>query len=196
MTKPLIDLPCNSPSPLHVHINRNGFKESLHEVDIAVCDADGSVILGMGDVESVIFPRSAMKPLQSIALIELLKTQEDIPAFSDAEVALICASHNGETLHTDAVQGLLSKFDISIDELICGAHWSMHQETMVSQVRSMDEPHKVHNNCSGKHAGMLILSKLMSGKTFRYTNLTNAAQQQILVLVNHQLLDNPPTLFF
>ncbi|MDA8730629.1 asparaginase, partial [Alphaproteobacteria bacterium] len=92
MTKPLIDLPSNSPSPLHVHINRNGFKESLHEVDVAVCDADGSVILGMGDVESVIFPRSAMKPLQSIALIELLKTLKDIPEFSDAEVALICAS--------------------------------------------------------------------------------------------------------
>ena len=76
-------------------------------VDVAVCDADGSVILGMGDVESVIFPRSAMKPLQSIALIELLRTQQDIPEFTDAEVALICASHNGETLLTDAMQGLL-----------------------------------------------------------------------------------------
>ena len=61
MTKPLIALPSNSPSPLNVHVNRNGFKESLHEIDVAVCDADGSVILGMGDVESVIFPRSAMK---------------------------------------------------------------------------------------------------------------------------------------
>jgi len=180
MTKPLIALPSNSPSPLNVHVNRNGFKESLHEIDVAVCDADGSVILGMGDVESVIFPRSAMKPLQSIALIELLRTLQDIPEFTDAEVALICASHNGETLHTDAVQGLLGKFDISIDDLICGAHWSMHQETMVSQVRTMHEPHKVHNNCSGKHAGMLILSKLMSGKTFGYANLTNKAQQQIL----------------
>ena len=69
MTKPLIDLPSNSLSPLSVHINRNGFKESFHQVDVAVCDADGSVILGMGDLESVIFPRSAMKPLQSIALI-------------------------------------------------------------------------------------------------------------------------------
>ena len=180
MTKPLIDLPRNSQVPLNVHINRNGFKESLHQVDVAVCDADGSVILGMGDVESVIFPRSAMKPLQSIALVELLKTVEDIPEISEAEVALICASHNGETLHTEAVQGLLGKFDISIDELVCGAHWSMHQETMVSQVRSMDEPHNAHNNCSGKHAGMLVLSKLMSGKTFGYANLTNAAQQQIL----------------
>ena len=161
MTKPLIDLPSNSQSPLSVHINRNGFKESLHQVDVAVCDADGSVILGMGDLESVIFPRSAMKPLQSIALIELLKTLEDIPEFSDAEVSLICASHNGELLHTEAVRGLLSKFDISVDELVCGAHWSMHQETMVSQVRSMDKPHQVHNNCSGKHAGMLILSCLL-----------------------------------
>ena len=79
----------------------------------------------MGDLESVIFPRSAMKPLQSIALIELLKTLEDIPEFSDAEVSLICASHNGELLHTEAVRGLLSKFDISVDELVCGAHWSM-----------------------------------------------------------------------
>ena len=141
MTKPLIALPSNTPTPLNVHINRNGFKESSHQVDVAVCDADGSVILGMGDVESVIFPRSAMKPLQSIALIELLKTVEDIPEISEAEVALICASHNGETLHTEAVQGLLGKFNISIDELVCGGHWSMHQETMMSQVRSMDEPH-------------------------------------------------------
>ena len=71
MTKPLIDLPSTSQSPLQVHVNRNGFKESLHEVDIAVCDADGSVILGMGDVESIIFPRSAMKPLQSLSLIHI-----------------------------------------------------------------------------------------------------------------------------
>ena len=180
MTTPLIDLPRNSQHPLTVHINRNGFKESLHEVDLAVCDADGLVIIGMGDVESVIFPRSAMKPLQSIALIELLKTLENVPEFSEDEVALICASHNGETLHTEAVQGLLDKFDISIDELVCGAHWSMHQETMVSQIRSMDEPQKVHNNCSGKHAGMLILSKLMTGRTCDYTNFTNVAQQKIL----------------
>ena len=87
MTKPLIDLPHTTLTPLRVHINRNGFKESLHEVDVALCDAEGSVILGMGDVESVIFPQSAMKPLQSIALIELLKTLPDIPEFSDAEVA-------------------------------------------------------------------------------------------------------------
>ena len=176
----MIDLPRTSQNPLNIHINRNGFKESFHEVDVVVCDSDGSVILGMGAVESVIFPRSAMKPLQSIALIELLNSSSDIPEFSEAEVALICASHNGETLHTEAVIKLLGKFDISIDELTCGAHWSMDQKTMLSQARSMEQPHEVHNNCSGKHAGMLILSKLMNGNTSSYSMLANMAQQQIL----------------
>lgn len=180
MAKPLIDLPVNTQAPLQVHVNRNGSKESMHEIDVAVCDADGKVILGMGDEESVIFPRSAMKPLQAIALVELLNSSAHIPEFSTAEIALICASHNGEILHTEAVTKLLDKFDISIDELICGAHWSTHQETMISQVRRMDEPHKVHNNCSGKHAGMLILSKLMNGKTSGYANLTSMVQQRIL----------------
>ena len=146
---------------------------------MAVCDADGSVILGMGDLESVIFPRSAMKPLQSIALIELLKTLENIPEFSEAEVALICASHNGELLHTEAVRGLLGKFDISVDELVCGAHWSMHQETMVSQVRSMDKPHQVHNNCSGKHAGMLALAKYLDQGFSDYIKMDHPVQKFI-----------------
>ena len=147
---------------------------------MAVCDGEGKVVLGFGDVESIIFPRSAMKPLQAIALVELLSTSDAWPEFSKVEIALICASHNGEILHTEAVTNLLGKYDISIDELVCGAHWSMHQETMVSQVRSMDKPHKVHNNCSGKHAGMLILSKLINNKTSGYAEITNAAQQKIL----------------
>jgi L-asparaginase II len=113
-------------------------------------------------------------------LIEILESLDNVPELSDAEVAIICASHNGELLHTETVTNLLGKFEISTDALICGAHWSMHQETMVSQVRNMCVPQKIHNNCSGKHAGMLILSKLLKGKTFDYASLANTAQQKIL----------------
>jgi len=180
MSKPRIDLPHITDAPLCIHVNRNGFKESLHEVDVAVCDADGTVILGMGDVESVVFPRSAMKPLQAIALVERLGASDNLPEFSPAEIALICASHNGEDLHTSAVTALLGKYDIPIDDLICGAHWSPHEETLIAQVRRMDKPHKIHNNCSGKHAGMLILSKLINGTTSGYAERTNATQQRIL----------------
>ena len=176
----MINLPFISSEPLHVLVNRNGLCESHHQVDVAVCGADGKFVLSIGNVESIIFPRSAMKPLQAIALVELLQSRTGVRQLSDSEVALLCSSHNGERLHVDAVKNLLEKFDVDIGELICGAHWSMHQETMVSQVRSIEAPHQVHNNCSGKHAGMMILSKLLSKKTVGYEKLSCDAQQKIL----------------
>ena len=180
MSKLAINLPFVRSEPLSVLVNRNGFCESSHQIDVAVCGADGEVVLGLGNVERVIFPRSAMKPLQAIALLEVLQRSTGAEQISDSEVALICSSHNGEMLHVNAVRDLLGKFNFDIDELICGAHWSMDEETMVSQVRSLEAPHQVHNNCSGKHAGMMILSKLLSGKTVGYEKLSCDAQQRIL----------------
>ena len=180
MSKPSINLPFVSSEPLCVLVNRNGFCESAHQVDVAICGADGEVVLSLGNIDSVIFPRSAMKPLQAIALVEVLQRSASSKQLSDSEIALICSSHNGEILHVDAVRDLLGKFHIDIDDLICGAHWSMHEETMVSQVRNLEAPHQIHNNCSGKHAGMMILSKLLSSKTVDYEKLCCDAQQRIL----------------
>ena len=98
----------------------------------------------------------------------------------EAEYALFCASHNGEALHSDAVIKVLQKFDISPDELVCGAHWSLDQETLIHQVRHMSAPQKAHNNCGGKHAGMLILAKLLTGSTAGYEASHHACQQKIL----------------
>lgn len=175
-----ISLPFISQSPLRVVVNRNGAAESVHEIDIAVCNAAGDVICGFGEVESEIFPRSAMKPLQAIALLEQLSSSAAWPALSDAEIAILCASHNGEEIHSQAVAILLQKFDIAADELICGAHWSLDQESLIEQVRTLKVPDKTHNNCSGKHAGMLILSKLLTGDTAHYAEINHIAQQHIL----------------
>ena len=194
MNTPLISLPYILDAPLAVSVNRNGVTESIHNVDIAVCDADGQVIFGMGDIEGDIFPRSAMKPLQAIALVEMLSEASEYEALSSAEIALICASHNGEPLHSDAVKSLLGKFDISPDELICGAHWSLEQDSLISQVRSLSQPDKTLNNCSGKHAGMLVLAKLLTGSTQHYADISHAAQQRILgvleVMTGSDLLAN------
>ena len=180
MRKLPINLPFIRAEPLSILVNRNGLCESSHQVDVAVCTAAGKIVLGLGDVEKIIFPRSAMKPLQAIALLEVLQRDKRAGQLSDCEIAVICSSHNGEMLHVDAIRNLLDKFEVDIDELVCGAHWSMHQETMVSQVRNIEVPHQVHNNCSGKHAGMIILSKLLSDKTFGYQKLSGDAQQRIL----------------
>lgn len=178
--RPAIELPFIAEEPLCLSVRRNGFQESIHEIDVVVCDAVGRVVLAMGARESIVFPRSAMKPLQALALVEMLNGAVDVPAITAAEFALICASHNGEQFHADAVSGLLAKFDISPEALTCGAHWSLDQNTMIEQVRRMEHPEKLHNNCSGKHAGMLILAKLLTGSTEGYADFTHAAQQRIL----------------
>ena len=181
LQKPKLTLPFISDDPLRILVNRNQAVESVHEIDIALCDADGQVILGMGAIEKPIFPRSAMKPLQAIALLELLAEKGDgQPVLTMAERALICASHNGEAFHSKAVKTLLAKFNISPDKLICGAHWSLDQQSLIEQVRALDAPDKTHNNCSGKHAGMLILALLLTGSVAGYAEFSHQAQQRIL----------------
>ena len=179
MKAPLITLPHIQEEALRVLVMRADAAESCHEVDIALCDGEGQVILGMGQYESVIYPRSAMKPLQALALLELME-EKGITDIEEPELALFCASHNGEDLHSEAVIKVLGKFDIDPDALICGAHWSLDQETLIHQVRSMSAPQKTHNNCSGKHAGMLILAKLLTGSTAGYEATHHACQQKIL----------------
>ena len=87
--KKMKTLPFISDEPLRVLVNRNGVAESIHEIDIAVCDAYGEVHFGMGSYSRKIFPRSAMKPLQAIALIEMLNQASNFPVITAAEVALI-----------------------------------------------------------------------------------------------------------
>lgn len=179
-THTLADFPLITDEPLRIAVRRNGAMESIHEVDIALCDAQGNLLLGMGNTDGEIFPRSAMKPLQAIALIELLNKTGEQHRISEAETALICASHNGEEFHSSAVRSLLAKFDIEPDALICGAHWSLEQESLIEQVRTFKSPDKTHNNCSGKHAGMLILAKLSGGSIQDYAEIHHQAQQLIL----------------
>ena len=104
-------------------------QSSVHEVDIALCDADGQVIFGMGAI-GALFSHALLKPLQAPTLIRYLNEAADITLLSLAEKALICASHNGETFHSEGVKLLLQKFNISPDALICGAHWSLNSNQL------------------------------------------------------------------
>ena len=79
-----------------------------------------------------------------------------------AEMSLICASHNGQPEHVDAVRRLLDRFELPVELLSCGPQWSGDQPTMIDQTRTIDTPGRIHNNCSGKHAGMLVLSRCLA----------------------------------
>jgi L-asparaginase II len=142
-------------NPVLVEVLRSRLVESRHRGAVAVADADGATVLAMGDVTTPIFPRSAVKALQAVPLIET--GAADAYGFGDEELALACASHSGEAGHVAGVTRMLAKVGLDATALRCGAHWPMAQPALVALARS-GEPTALHNNCSGKHAGFLCVA--------------------------------------
>ncbi|MGH6736127.1 MAG: asparaginase [Methyloceanibacter sp.] len=142
-----------SDNPVLVDVHRGSLIESQHRGAIAVADADGRLVLAFGDVERPIYPRSAVKALQAIPLVE--SGAADAFGLSDAELAVACASHSGDQVHLDAVAGLLAKAGLDESHLACGAHWPVSEAMTRALLRGGKRPGAIHNNCSGKHAGML-----------------------------------------
>jgi L-asparaginase II len=130
-----------------VRVVRSGLVESLHVGHVAVCDAEGRLIASAGDPNRIVFARSCMKPLQ--ASVALRTIEEPMP---DREVAVMCASHNGEPVHVGAVQAVLKRAGLEPDALRNPPGWPLDPEAMASS----HQPHRLLQNCSGKHAGMLL----------------------------------------
>jgi L-asparaginase II len=142
-------------NPILVEVLRGTLVESRHRGAVAVADADGATVLALGDVTTPIFPRSAVKALQALPLVET--GTADAFDFGDEELALACASHSGEAGHVAGVTRMLAKAGLDATALRCGAHWPMAQSAVVALART-DEPSALHNNCSGKHAGFLCVA--------------------------------------
>jgi L-asparaginase II len=143
----------NFANPTLVEIIRGNLVESRHAGAIAVADADGEVLFAVGDVARPVFPRSAVKAMQAIPLVE--SGAAHAFGLGDDELAVACASHSGEAAHTEAVRSLLAKAGLDESYLACGAHFPMSETAARELIRTRRPPQAVHNNCSGKHAGML-----------------------------------------
>jgi L-asparaginase II len=142
-------------NPILVEVLRGRLVESRHRGAVAVADADGGAVLAIGDVTTLIFPRSAVKALQALPLVET--GVADAFSFGDEELALACASHSGEAGHVAGVTRMLAKAGLDAAALRCGVHWPMAQPALIALART-GEPSALHNNCSGKHAGFLCVA--------------------------------------
>ncbi len=140
-------------NPVLVEVLRGGLVESAHRGSVAIYDGDGKRVLEIGDVSKPVFPRSAVKVIQALPLVE--SGAADAYGFGDRELALACASHNGEVTHTELARAMLGKAGLDESALECGAHWPSFQAATVELARSCASPVCFHNNCSGKHAGFL-----------------------------------------
>jgi L-asparaginase II len=142
-----------SANPVLVEVIRGGLVESRHFGAVAVADVDGKLVLALGDVQRPVFPRSSVKAMQAIPLVE--SGAADAFGLGDEELAVACASHSGDQLHIEAVRSLLAKAGLDESQLACGAHWPVSETATRELMRAGRRPQAIHNNCSGKHAGML-----------------------------------------
>ena len=139
--------------PVAVEVWRGERVESRHRVSACVADADGRTVHAIGDVEQRVYPRSAVKPLQTLALLE--SGAADAFAVTDEEIALACASHSGEPQHVERVAAWLARLGLDAGALACGTHLPTYAPAAEALIRARLAPTRVHNNCSGKHTGML-----------------------------------------
>jgi L-asparaginase II len=125
--------------------------------------------------------RSSAKPIQALAAVET--GAADRFAIGERELAVICASHGGEPFHVEAVQSILAKIGLTEDALGCGTHPPAYAPAAVALYCAGQLPSAVHNNCSGKHSGMLAATVAMGAPTARYLDPTHPVQQRILANV-------------
>jgi L-asparaginase II len=143
-------------NPVVAEALRGGRVESAHRGSGAVVDADGAIVMAFGDFERPVYPRSAVKALQALPLIE--SGAADRLALSPKEIALACASHSGESEHVATARAMLAKAGRDESVLECGAHWPLSEQASRAMARSGGKPGALHNNCSGKHAGFVCLA--------------------------------------
>jgi L-asparaginase II len=149
--------------------------ESVHLGSVAVADADGRVVASAGDPGLVAFARSSMKPLQ--AAVSLALAGEGIP---DREVAVACASHNGEKVHVRTVESLLGRADLGVEALRTPPSFPLDEEA----ARATSEPRPEFHNCSGKHAGMLVASARRGRDLPSYRDPEHPVQREVLGAVS------------
>ncbi|SCA56773.1 L-asparaginase II [Candidatus Terasakiella magnetica] len=164
-------------NPVLVEVTRGDTLESQHRGAFCVCDNAGNVILSQGDIDLPIFPRSSIKAIQALAMMEC--GAADAFDFSDEEIALSCASHGGEVQHTGVAQSMLNKMGLTKELLQCGSHWPMNEEAGRSLAMEGETPSPLHNNCSGKHSGFLAYLKHMKVTPKGYTEIDHPLQQAI-----------------
>jgi L-asparaginase II len=140
----------SAADPLVVEVERSGLVESTHAVDVAVARRDGTLVAWAGDVATVAYLRSSAKPIQALACLEHGWRPSGID-----QVAISCASHNGEAEHVDAVHAILGGGRVDEHALRCPPAWPALPEAIVAAGRKA----RIYHNCSGKHAAMLATSR-------------------------------------
>ena len=165
-----------------VEVKRGSITESRHRGHIVVVDPEGNIVASLGAPEYVTYLRSSAKPFQALPL--LTSGAAERFEFTDREVALACGSHNGEPIHTELCASMLRKIGLGPEALHCGVHEPYGAEAALALRTCGKQPNALHNNCSGKHAGMLALALHLEAPIENYESPENPVQKAIADVVS------------
>lgn len=152
--------------------------ESVHRGHLIIIDGEGNTLASAGNPKTVTFLRSSAKPFQALPFV--LSGACDEYEFSEEELALACASHSGERIHVRIAEQMLTRIGMYEAYLRCGAHLPFNEKEAERMQRAGEQPTQLHNNCSGKHAAMLAVAKILEADLQTYEDFDHPVQQAIL----------------
>jgi len=164
-------------NPVLIEVTRGAMIESVHTGALALAGPDGEMVLSIGDTSPPVFPRSSIKALQCLPFIESGAAARY--GFPDAEIALACASHTGTGTHADLAGRMLERVGLGEPDLGCGAHPPLGAAAQKELWRNGGTPTQLHNNCSGKHAGMLATALHLDEPLLGYWEAAHPVQKRV-----------------
>jgi L-asparaginase II len=165
-------------APVLAEVKRGPIVEARHRGAVVAVEPDGRIVAGVGDFEVVTSTRSTIKPIQALPLIT--SGAADRFKMTPVELAVCCASHQGEQIHTETVAGLLARIGLNESALMCGSHLPYSEEEVRRLERSGLTASQLHNNCSGKHTGMLATAVHLGKSLSDYVSADHPIQREII----------------
>ncbi len=160
----------------YVAVTRGPLVESVHAVAACAARDDGTVALALGAVDAPVFLRSTAKPFIAAEIVRSGTAQRF--GFDGRELAIIAASHGGEPFHVAAVSGILAKIGLGPEALQCGAHPPSYEPAAAALAAAGVAPSALHNNCSGKHAGILAMCVHLGADPATYLDAAHPVQRR------------------
>ncbi|KAB2849555.1 MAG: asparaginase [Hyphomicrobiaceae bacterium] len=164
-------------NPILVEVTRGGLVESRHAGALAIARPDGTLALAIGDVDAAVFPRSAIKALQALPLVETGAAEAF--RFANEELALACASHSASPRHVAIASRMLARAGQTREALGCGSHLPLDEAAAHEIIRRSEAPSALHNNCSGKHSGMVATAAFLKEPVAGYWQPDHPVQRRI-----------------
>ena len=156
---------------------RGDILESVHSGHAVVSTPEGEIVHAWGDPNAIVMPRSSAKMIQALPMVE--SGAADAAGLSARHLAMACASHNASDIHNELVSSWLADLGLSEDDLLCGPQEPRDVAVRDALIRANNPVRRVHNNCSGKHAGFLTYAKFLNAGP-NYVNVAHPVQQAVL----------------